>query len=108
MIEYILAENRGLRVKLGKKRIMLNDNQRRRLAVKGKVLGNSACCLYLFLPGQDTMSCRVRLYCQGGEFLISSNAAVDVVRHFWRLMATNDFQSVGAVLAPDYLLEWLQ
>ena len=28
-----------LREKLGKKRILLNDDQRRRLAVKGKILG---------------------------------------------------------------------
>ena len=29
----------SLKEKLGKKRILLNDDQRRRLAVKGKVLG---------------------------------------------------------------------
>ena len=39
VIEYLLAENRILRKKLGKKRILLNDDQRRRLAVKGKILG---------------------------------------------------------------------
>ncbi len=38
-IEYLLTENRVLREKLGKKRILLNDDQRRRLAVKGKILG---------------------------------------------------------------------
>jgi hypothetical protein len=38
-IEYLRAENKGLREKLGKKRILLNDDQRRRLAIKGKVLG---------------------------------------------------------------------
>src|SRR5512136_887551 len=38
-VEYLLAENRVLREKLGKKRILLNDDQRRRLAVKGKILG---------------------------------------------------------------------
>ena len=32
----------------------------------------------------------------------------EVVREFWRLMATNDFDSVGAVLAPDFVLEWPQ
>jgi len=32
-IEYILTENRVLRAKLGKKRILLNDEERRRLAV---------------------------------------------------------------------------
>ena len=34
--------------------------------------------------------------------------AVDVAREFWRLMATNDFDSVAAVLAPQFVLEWPQ
>ncbi len=34
--------------------------------------------------------------------------AVETAREFWRLMATNDFQSAGAVLAPDFVLEWPQ
>jgi hypothetical protein len=38
-IECLRAENRVLREKLGKKRILLNDDQRRLLAVKGKILG---------------------------------------------------------------------
>jgi putative transposase len=38
-IAYLRTGNRILREKLGKKRILLNDNQRRRLAVKGKILG---------------------------------------------------------------------
>ena len=39
-IEYLKTENRVLREKLGKKkRILLDDDQRKRLAVKGKVLG---------------------------------------------------------------------
>jgi transposase InsO family protein len=39
VIEYLLTENHILREKLGKKRILLNDGQRRRLAIKGKILG---------------------------------------------------------------------
>jgi len=39
IIEYLIVENRVLREKLGKGRILLNDDQRRRLAVKGKFLG---------------------------------------------------------------------
>jgi len=39
VIEYLKTENQVLKEKLGKKRILLNDNQRRRLAVKGKILG---------------------------------------------------------------------
>ena len=39
VIEYLREENRVLREKLGKKRILLSDDQRRRLAVRGKCLG---------------------------------------------------------------------
>jgi transposase InsO family protein len=39
VIEYLRAENRVLREKLGKRRILLGDDQRRRLAVKGRILG---------------------------------------------------------------------
>jgi putative transposase len=38
-IEYLMAENRILKAKLGKKRILLTDDERRVLAVKGKALG---------------------------------------------------------------------
>src|SRR5215467_4918396 len=39
VIEYLREENRVLREQLGGRRVRLNDNQRRRLAVKAKVLG---------------------------------------------------------------------
>lgn len=39
VIEYLRTENQVLKEKLGKKRILLTDDQRRRLAVKGKILG---------------------------------------------------------------------
>ncbi len=38
-IEYLRTENQVLREVVGKRRILLNDDQRKRLAVKGKVLG---------------------------------------------------------------------
>jgi ketosteroid isomerase-like protein len=38
---------------------------------------------------------------------MGTNAA-DVVTEFWRLMATNDFDSVVQVLADDFVLEWPQ
>ncbi len=47
VIEYLQEENRVLRELLGNKRPKLNDDQRRRLAAKGKVLGRkllSTCC----------------------------------------------------------------
>jgi putative transposase len=39
IIESLRSENQILKEKLGKRRILLTDDQRRRLAVKGKVLG---------------------------------------------------------------------
>ncbi len=42
VLEYLRTENQVLKEKLGKKRILLSDDQRRRLAVKGKVLGRKA------------------------------------------------------------------
>lgn len=36
------------------------------------------------------------------------NTAAEVVHEFWRLMATNDFAAVAAVLADDFLLDWPQ
>ena len=35
-------------------------------------------------------------------------AAVDVGREFWRLIGTNDFHSVAAILAQEFVLEWPQ
>ncbi len=42
VIEYLHTENQVLREKHGNQRILLNDDQRRRLAVKGTVLGRKA------------------------------------------------------------------
>ena len=42
VIEYLRTENAVLKERIGKKRILLNDDQRRRLAVKGKILGRKA------------------------------------------------------------------
>ncbi len=39
VIEYLRTENAVLKEKFGKKRILLTNEQRRRLAVKGKILG---------------------------------------------------------------------
>ena len=66
VIEYLRTENQVLKEKLGKKRILLNDDQRRRLAVKGKILGrkvaarNSARCSHRirFCVGIDSLSPR--------------------------------------------------
>ena len=39
VVDYLRTENQVLKEKFGHRRILLNDDQRRRLAVKGKVLG---------------------------------------------------------------------
>lgn len=39
---------------------------------------------------------------------MSDPSPASIVREFWRLMATNDFRSVTAVLAPTFVLEWPQ
>ena len=39
VIEYLREENCVLREQLGARRVLLNDDQRRRLAVRGKTLG---------------------------------------------------------------------
>lgn len=36
------------------------------------------------------------------------STAEDIVREFWRLMATNEFASVKQVLAETFVLEWPQ
>lgn len=42
VIDYLKEENRILREQLGSKRILLTDDQRRRLAVLGKALGHKS------------------------------------------------------------------
>lgn len=39
VIEFLREENRVLREQLGKRRLRLTDDQRRRLAAKGKLIG---------------------------------------------------------------------
>lgn len=34
--------------------------------------------------------------------------AVEVVENFWKLMATNDFRSVGSLLGDEFVLDWPQ
>ena len=39
---------------------------------------------------------------------MDSSPPEELAREFWRLMASNDFTSVAAVLADDFVLEWPQ
>ena len=54
-LEYLVAENQVLREKLGKGRILLNDAQRRRLAVKGKELGRKGLSELCTIVTPDTI-----------------------------------------------------
>ena len=54
-IDYLRTENDILKEKLGKKRILLSDDQRRRLAVKGKALGRKQLQLIGTLFTPDTI-----------------------------------------------------
>jgi ketosteroid isomerase-like protein len=40
--------------------------------------------------------------------MTESPSSESVVQEFWRLMATNDFHSVKAVLAEEFVVEWPQ
>ena len=55
VIEYLLTENQILREKLGKGRVLLSDDQRRRLAVKGKYLGRKALSQLATIVTPDTI-----------------------------------------------------
>jgi putative transposase len=55
VIDYLRTENQVLKEKLGKKRILLSDDQRRRLAVRGKVLGRKALEQIATLVTPDTI-----------------------------------------------------
>jgi hypothetical protein len=35
-------------------------------------------------------------------------SAVRLIERFWELMASNDFRSVGSVLADNFVLDWPQ
>ena len=59
-IDYLRTENDVLKEQLGKKRILLSDDQCRRLAVKGKVLGRRQLQLIGTLFTPDTILCRHR------------------------------------------------
>jgi transposase InsO family protein len=55
LIEYLLEENRVLREQLGDRRVRLRDDQRRRLAVKGRALGRKLLNEYATIVTPDTI-----------------------------------------------------
>jgi hypothetical protein len=55
VIDYLLEENRGLREQLGGRRLRLTDAERRRLAVRAKVLGRRALMGIACIVTPDTL-----------------------------------------------------
>jgi hypothetical protein len=55
VIEYLRTENQVLKEKLGQQRILLTDDQRRRLAIKGNILGRKALEQFGTLYTPDTI-----------------------------------------------------
>src|SRR5499427_3909213 len=55
VIEYLMEENRVLRAAQGSRRLRLTDDQRRRLAVKGKVLGRRRLAAVAGIVTPDTI-----------------------------------------------------
>jgi putative transposase len=55
LIAYLLEEKRVFREHLGKKRLRLNDDQRRRLAAKGKPLGRRLLAKFAAIVTPDTI-----------------------------------------------------
>jgi hypothetical protein len=39
---------------------------------------------------------------------MSEARSIAIVQSFWRLMASNDFDQVAAILSDDFVLEWPQ
>ena len=54
-IDYLLEENRVLRAERGARRLRLTNDQRRRLAVKGKVLGRRRLADFAGIVTPDTI-----------------------------------------------------
>ena len=55
ILDYMKEENRILKEQLGGRRPRLTDDQRRRLAVKGKILGRKILSEYASLVTPDTI-----------------------------------------------------
>src|SRR5678815_1845079 len=55
MIDYLREENRVLREQLGSQRVVLNDDQRRRLAAKAKGLGRKLLAEVATIVTPDTL-----------------------------------------------------
>jgi hypothetical protein len=96
-IEYLIVENRILRDKLGKRRVLLTDDQRRRLAVKCKMLGRKALAEICSIVTPEPIRRHILQQCQGAgrrrlvDFkraggrlrILSAVIPLDVIEKFW-------------------------
>ena len=74
VIEYLLEENRVLREQLGGRRLRLSDDQRRRLAVKGKLLGRKILAQVAAIVTPDTiLAWHRRLIAKKWDFSANKN-----------------------------------
>lgn len=55
VIEYLVEENRVLKEQLGRRRLRLTDDQRRRLAPKGKIIGRRVLARIATIVTPDTI-----------------------------------------------------
>jgi putative transposase len=79
-IEFLLLESQILRETIGGNRVLLNDDQRRRLAVKGKVLGRRQLEQLSVVAQADTLLRWHRELIDNPEQRSNSRHAAD--RHF--------------------------
>src|SRR5471030_272880 len=108
VIEYLRTENQILKEKLGKRRIVLSDDQRRRLAVKGKVLGRKVLESIgtLFTPdtilrwhriGNRLIDAGTKVGCGAGEVHCRERLG-GILRYYYRAAALRHSFSAGMPL----------
>jgi len=95
-IEYLRTENQVLKEKLSKKRILLSDDQRRRLAVKGKILGRKR----LAEIGWRTVFCGAVSKVAGRQMIGQRNILARYADGDFRCVATRVL-----VIAPTSLIQ---
>jgi putative transposase len=93
VIDYLRTENQVLREKLGKRRLLLSDEQRRRLAVKAKVLGRKLLAEVGTLVTPDTL---LRWH----HLLVAKKWDYSQRRRPGRPQLAQEIQEIGRALGP--------
>jgi hypothetical protein len=118
VLEYLHAENQVLKEKLGKKRILLTDDQQRRLAIKGKVLGRKALQEIATIVTPDT-TLRLRSELALENLALRQQLAVlnrrcrrpklrKLDRFFWVLLSRSweHWKETIVIVKPETVLRW--